>query len=36
MSKKLVIQYSTFDDEGALLGGASYVLYDYFANRFQY
>ncbi len=36
MKKNIQIRYSSFDEEGALLGGASYVLHDYFANRFEY
>jgi len=30
------IRYSTFDEEGALRGGASYVLHDYFDRKFEY
>lgn len=36
MKKNIVIEYSKFDEEGALLGGASYVIHDYFNNRHEY
>lgn len=36
MNKDIKIEYSEFDEEGALLGAASYVIHDYFNNRFKY
>ena len=36
MSKEIQICYSSFDEEGALLGAACYVLHDYFAQRLQF
>ena len=36
MKKNIEIRYSTFDEGGPLLGGASYVLYDYFTERLEY
>lgn len=36
MNKNIQIEYSKFDEEGALLGGACYVLHDFFNKRFEY
>jgi len=36
MRKNLLVVYSQFDDEGALLGGASFVVNRYFAKHFEY
>jgi hypothetical protein len=36
MAKNIEIQYSSFDEDGAILGSAAYVLYDFFAHRYAY
>ena len=36
MEKHVDIAYSSYDEEGAILGSASYILDDYFANRLQF
>jgi len=36
MKKNLDIRYSSFDEEGPLRGGASYVIQDYFGTRHEY
>ncbi len=36
MNKNFDIRYSSFDEEGPLRGGASYVLHEYFTKRREY
>ena len=36
MRKEIEICYWSYDEEGALLGAACYVLHDFFAQRLQY
>lgn len=34
--KNITVQYTQFDEEGAVRGAACYVIHDYFANRYVY
>ena len=36
MKKNIQIEYSKFDEEGTILGAASYIIHDYFSNVFKY
>jgi hypothetical protein len=36
MKKCVSIEYSQFDEVGAILGGACYVLDDFFHNNYEY